>query len=101
LIHRDTLALVVLVVALFLGADPALAADGSFQPMNWRREGHWDALWSTRWSEGLFHSSRLSLRATRGGVQERLTVETRLGLLIATRMLEDIPILPPRYFTPE
>jgi hypothetical protein len=100
LIHRYTLALVLL-AALVLGAEPALAADGSFPPMNWRREGHWDALWSTRWSEGLFHSSRLSLRATRGGVQEAVTVETRLGLLIATRMLEDIPILPPRYYTPE
>jgi len=98
--YRTVLILLVALLAMPARADEPMPP-GSFQPLNWRRETPWDDLWSTRWSEAIYHSNRLSLRSLRGGVQDQVTVDPDLGLLVATHSIQNIPVLPPRYYTPQ
>jgi len=99
LLHRYRTALLLLVTLLALPARADEPLSGSFEPLNWRRQTPWDDLWSTRWSEGIYYSERLSLRSLRGGYVDQVGVDPKLGLLVATRQLQDISILPPRYYT--
>jgi len=101
LLHRYRTVLLLLAVLLAIPARADEPTAGSFEPLNWRRQTPWDDLWSTRWAEGIFFSDRLSLRSLRGGFVDQVGVDPNLGLLVATRQLQDIPILPPRYYTPE
>lgn len=95
--YRTVLLLLATLLAIPVWADEP--SSGSFEPLNWRRQTHWDDLWSTRWAEGIFFAERLSLRSLRGGYVDQVGVDHHLGLLVATRQLQDIPILPPRYYT--
>ncbi|HEX7880835.1 MAG TPA: hypothetical protein VF720_15590, partial [Candidatus Eisenbacteria bacterium] len=100
MLHRY---LTVLALLLSLTALPAIAQEtepGSYEPLRWRLETPWDDLWSTRWNEGIFITERLSLRALRGGYQDQVSVAPGMDLLVATRNIQNIPILPPRYYTP-
>ena len=95
------LVLLLLALARPVSAQEVEAHPAGFEPWSWRPESPWDHLWSTRWEAGLFHSERLSLRSWRGGLADQIAVDTGLGLLVATRNIQDIPILPPRYYTTE